>query len=179
MGRIPILFALLASVAVAPATLAETRGLTIKVRVSEAPDAPVAGEVELYKSSHALIVGIDDYRGGWPRLSNAVKDAGLVAAELERRGFDVTLKANLTSPQLKAAFEEFFIIKGEDPAARLFVWYAGHGYSEDGEGFLVPADAPRPEAGARFRLSALAVRRFGEYVRLAVCRTCALDFGVE
>jgi hypothetical protein len=68
---------------------------------------------------------------------------------------------------MKQTFEEFFVIKGEDPQARLFVWYAGHGFTEFGEGFLVPADAPRPEAGARFRLKALSLRRFGEYVRMA------------
>ena len=162
-----VAFLLLATVAVGAAARAETRGLTVKMRASEAADAPPAGEVALYRSSHALVIGIDEYTGGWPRLSNAVEDARLVAAELERRGFDVTLKTNLTSSALKSAFEEFFIIKGEDPAARLFVWYAGHGHSAEGEGFLVPADAPRPAAGARFKLSALAVRRFGEYVRLA------------
>ena len=34
----------------------------------------------------------------------------------------------------------------------------------------VPADAPRPEVGGRFRLSALSMRRFGDYVRLARSR---------
>ena len=35
------------------------------------------------------------------------------------------------------------------------------------EAFLVPADAPRPEVGPRFKLAALSLRRFGEFVRLA------------
>ena len=161
-------YLLLAMVAQAAssAVAAETRGLAIKVRASERPDAPVIEEVALYRASYALVIGIDDYTGGWPRLSNAVKDAELVAAELERRGFEVTLKTNLGSADLARTFKEFFVVKGGDPEARLFVWYAGHGHTQDGEGFLVPADAPRPGDG-RFLLSALPMRDFGTYVRLA------------
>ncbi|MEN8197694.1 MAG: caspase family protein, partial [Pseudomonadota bacterium] len=133
--------------------------------------APAAANIpkssRLYSSSHALVVGIDTYTNGWPNLNNAVKDAGLMAEALKERGFEVTLATNLNSVEMKQTFEEFFVIKGEDPQARLFVWYAGHGFTEFGEGFLVPADAPRPEAGARFRLKALSLRRFGEYVRMA------------
>ena len=68
---------------------------------------------------------------------------------------------------MKSAFEEFFVIKGADPLARLFVWFAGHGHTADDEGFLIPADAPKPSAGPRFKLKALNMRRFGEYVRQA------------
>ena len=145
----------------------QARGLDIRLKASDAPGAADAGEVRLYGASHALVIGIDDYTAGWPRLSNAVKDAELVAAELEKRGFDVTLKLNLSSVALKSAFEEFFIAKGADPTARLFVWYAGHGHSAGDEGFLVPADAPPPETGPQFKFKALPMRRFGEYVRLA------------
>ncbi len=150
----------------AAAVDASGRGLTIKLR-GATKDAGVTESVKLYGSSHALVIGIDDYRKGWPRLSNAVKDARAVAAALRKSGFDVTLKLDLTSRQLKDAFEQFFVFKGENPEARLFVWFAGHGHSEDGEGFLIPKDAPRPSAGARFRVKALSLRRFGEYVRLA------------
>ena len=130
-----------------------------------AAKAPVSSQ--LYSNSYALVIGIDSYTNGWPSLQNAVSDAELMAAALKERGFEVTLATNLNSVEMKQTFEEFFVIKGEDPQARLFVWYAGHGFTEFGEGFLVPADAPRPEAGARFRLKALSLRRFGEYVRMA------------
>jgi formylglycine-generating enzyme required for sulfatase activity len=147
---------------------ASARGLSVQLRASEAKGAPVAGEVRLYGESHALVIGIDAYTNGWPRLSNAVKDAKLVAAALRKKGFDVTLKTNLKSSQLKTVFEEFFVLKGEDPEARLFVWFAGHGHTVDGEGYLVPADAPRADQyESRFRLKALNMRRFGEFVRQA------------
>lgn len=132
-----------------------------------APAAKVPASSQLYSKSYALVIGINSYTNGWPSLNNAVGDAELMAEALKERGFEVTLAINLNSVELKQTFEEFFVIKGEDPQARLFVWYAGHGFTEFGEGFLVPADAPRPEAGARFRLKALSLRRFGEYVRMA------------
>lgn len=143
------------------------RGLLVPLRESEQPGAEVVEEVELYSDSHALVIGIDDYAGGWPRLSNAVRDARAVAAALEANGFSVTLVENLGSDALKRTFEQFFVYRGNDANARLLVWFAGHGYSDGGEGFLVPRDAPLPQTGPAFRLSALSLRRFGEYVRLA------------
>nr|VFK20149.1 MAG: Caspase domain-containing protein [Candidatus Kentron sp. LFY] len=126
-----------------------------------------AGSVDLYGASHALVIGIDAYDSGWPRLSNAVRDAELVAEALEGQGFSVTLEKDLDSGALKDAFERFFTFKGQDPQARLLVWFAGHGHTLDGEGFLVPADAPHPKKVARFKYKALSLRRFGEFVRLA------------
>ena len=146
---------------------AASRGLRVELRQSEAADAAAAGTVQLYQNSYALVIGIDAYKAGWPRLSNAVKDAQAVAAALRAKGFEVTLKINLDAAELETTFREFFILKGEDKQARLFVWYAGHGHTEKGEGYLVPADAPKPSARSRFKLKALPLRRFGEYVRLA------------
>ena len=143
------------------------RGLTITIRTDAPAGAPAAQTIRLYSNSHALIIGIDDYTNGWPRLSNAVSDAQAVATALAARGFNVTLRLNLKSQELKDELERFFILRGEDPDARLFVWYAGHGESIAGEGFLVPADAPVSRNEAAFRLSALAMRRFGEFIRQA------------
>jgi formylglycine-generating enzyme required for sulfatase activity len=145
---------------------AASRGLDLEYKASEAANAPIAGSVRLYDASYALVIGNDAYRN-WPRLSNAVRDAELVAAELESQGFEVTLRRNLTSTQLKSVLEEFYIVKGADKNARLMVWYAGHGETVNGEGYLVPVDAPRVTSGAQFKFKALSLRRFGEYVRQA------------
>ena len=170
MRRFGIYFAFGAALLAATGTAslaAETRGLTVKLRASESNDASIVEEVQLYSASYALVIGIDDYTNSWPRLSNAVRDAEIVAKTLRGRGFDVTLKRNLSSTEIKSVFEEFFLLKGEDPEARLFVWFAGHGHTENGEGFIVPNDAPAATAGGRFRLKALSLRRFGEYMCLA------------
>jgi len=148
-----------------PAANAASRGITVQLRASEAKNAAVTGEYQMYKESYALVVGIDAYTEGWPRLSNAVKDAELIAAALEEKGFDVELHRNLDSDALLQVFKRFFILKGEKPDARLFVWFAGHGATVDGEGYLVPADAPIISEGASFKFSSLALRDFGTYMR--------------
>jgi uncharacterized caspase-like protein len=48
---------------------------------------------------------------------------------------------------------------------RALIWYAGHGHTIDGEGYLVPIDAPAATAPVAFRRGALSMRRFGEYMR--------------
>ena len=69
-----------------PPAGAATRGISVELRASEAPGAPVSETVQLYEKSYALVIGIDRYTRGWPRLRNAVKDAEAVATELEARG---------------------------------------------------------------------------------------------
>jgi hypothetical protein len=101
----------------------------------------------------ALVIGIDDYTGGWPVLFNATQDARLVAQALEQRGFEVSLHLDergggdvaLDRERLERLFEDFLLGNGSEENARLFVWYAGHGHSIGGQGFLVPADAPSAE----------------------------------
>ena len=127
----------------AEAEAADT-GLYIDIKESEAADARVVERWKLYGASHALVIGIDDYVGGWPTLKNAVRDAREVADELERHGFQVTLKTDLGARELRDTLRAFFALRGADPEARLLLWFAGHGQTINGEGFLVPADAPLP-----------------------------------
>lgn len=162
-----LLFCLLAS---APDALAASRGIAVNLKGSDNKDAEVVGSVELYQESYALVIGIDGYSNGWPQLSNAIKDAELIAALLEEKGFDVELHKDLDADQLDRVFKEFFIIKGSNASARLFVWFAGHGATVDGEGFLIPADAPVPNAGPQFKLRSVALRDFGTYMRLALSK---------
>ena len=147
---------------------AETRGLSVLLRASEAADAPIEAEVELYSKSYALVIGNDDYTSGWPRLGQAVKDARNVAKALEGQGFEVTLKTNLDWRSLRQTFEDFFLEKGSAPDARLFIWYAGHGHTDQrGEGYLIPTDGALERDRLKFRRTALSLRRFGDFVRLA------------
>ena len=145
---------------------AASRGLSVTLRAGERADSPMAGRVKLYDSSHALVIGIDRYTAGWPDLKMAVADARAVADELEQRGFEVTLKLNVTARELSEALKEFFVIQGAEMNARLLLWYAGHGQTIDGEGFLVPADAP-PATDPTFKVKALHLRDFEGLVRLA------------
>lgn len=163
-----IVIAALAASALMSVTLAEvlaagSRGLTIQMRHQKGKPT---NQMRLYGTSRALVIGIDNYTEGWPSLDMAVADARAVADELEQRGFDVTLKTNLNSVKLDKTLKEFFAIQGADPEARLFLWFAGHGHTINGEGFLVPTDAP-PANDPAFKVKALHMRDFGGLVRLA------------
>lgn len=162
-----ILAVLLAAASSLNVAYAASRGISVAVRASESMEAPVTETVELYGDSYALIIGNDDYTNGWPKLSNAIKDAELIAETLKAKGFQITFHKNLKSSELEEVFKQFFIVQGDDPSARLFVWYAGHGATLGGEGYLVPADAPVLQEEAEFKFSALNMRRFGTFMHQA------------
>ena len=71
------LFVALLPTATAQAAASSNSGVFIEVKSSEAAGASTE-RYKLYGASHALVIGIDNYTNGWPRLSNAVKDARLV-----------------------------------------------------------------------------------------------------
>jgi len=145
---------------------AEDRGIIVKIRAEDSISAPVTETLQLYDKSYALVIGIDTYTSGWPPLHNALSDAREVAAELKNRGFEVTFKKNPKSSELQQSLKKFFAIKGSDSEARLFLWFAGHGHTIKGEGFLVPADAPQP-ISPEFKLKAIHMRDFAGFMRLA------------
>lgn len=144
-----------------------TRGLSLTIMESERSSAVRVANYPLYQDYQALVIGIDEYKNGWPALSNGVKDARRIGHVLEQYGVEVELLLNPTSGELKRKLEEFYIIKGSSEETGLILWYAGHGHTEDGEGYLVPIDAPEPSELTMFKFKALSLRRFGEYVRLA------------
>jgi len=172
-----LLIAVSAALAALPAIAADG-SLEITPKATEAPGAPDAPKIRLYGASKALVIGIDNYGSsggwfgpgastGWPKLAMAIKDAEEVAKALQAAGFTVTLLKDLKADDLDRVFRDFFIKEGSDPEARLFVWFAGHGHTVGGEGYLVPADASHPKDDIEFRGKALSLRRFGEYMREA------------
>ena len=170
-GAIAASAALAGSLLLASAALAETRSLSVELRASEAAGAPIAETVRLYSKSYALVIGNDRYRRGWPRLGQAINDARRVSRALEARGFAVRLETDLGARALRRAFEDFFIDKGSDPEARLFVWYAGHGHTDArGEGYLIPTDGVLERDRPGFLRTALSLREFGRFVRLAASK---------
>jgi formylglycine-generating enzyme required for sulfatase activity len=172
--RLPIIALATALLVIVPAvTSAQTANgiLDIWLKVRESADAPNDQQITLYTKSKALVIGMDHYDGrSWPQLSNGIKDAEEVAKGLTAQGFEVTLKKDLKSRDLDDTLRDFFIAEGSDPNARLLLWFAGHGDTIDGEAYLVPVDAPSPKSDFEFRLKAISLRRFGEYMREAKAR---------
>jgi len=102
----------------------------------------------LYSNSRALIIGINQYVSA-PPLDYAVKDATAVADILKNKfGFDesnlkIVTDAEASRSEIMTHYMAFANrdIENDD---RIFIFFAGHGYTQTGKrgevGFLVPYD---------------------------------------
>jgi hypothetical protein len=129
-----------------PAAVASTGG------PSGPPPVP-APAVAARPGYHALVIGINDYTGGWEPLTNARADAEAVAAVLEKRyGFQVRrlLDREADRAGLMKAFDD---LASYGPNDSVLVYYAGHGQYDErmDEGFLIPSDGHKatPEKPAK------------------------------
>ena len=149
-----------------PALAAETRGLAV-VEVRDRAGAQVA----LYEESHALVIGVSDYTGGWPRLRGVKKDVPLVKAALESQGFSVTVVMDPDRDGIDRAFRDFIERYGDTANNRLLFYFAGHGHTMrlayGGDmGYLVGRDAPNPNVDKRgFKQAALSMQVIETYAR--------------
>ena len=111
-------------------------------------------KIWLYKESHALVVGISDYRKGWPDVPGIKNDIRAVAQVLESQGFHVKVVDNPNQLELENAFRNFILTHGLKPENRLLFYFAGHGYThkpsyavkdpDEWMGYIVSRDAPDP-----------------------------------
>ena len=131
-----------------------------------------------YKESHALVVGISDYTGGWPRLLGVKRDVQEVTQALEKNGFHVVRKENLDYPDLEKTFRDFIGQYGTKEESRLLFYFAGHGYTlkntydrnddpTQWTGVIVARDAPLPTEQniSEFRAKTLPIDRFANMAR--------------
>lgn len=106
-------------------------------------------EVRLYRDSHALVIGVSEYRAGWPKLPGVKSDMRAVRAALQDQGFKVEVVNDPDRAQLTNAFTSFINRHGRDQGNRLLFYYAGHGHTQklaygDEMGYIIPVDAPNP-----------------------------------
>ena len=105
-------------------------------------------QVNLYKGSYALLIGVSDYTAGWPDLESIPGELAKLRVALEAKGFRVVTVMNPDSRRLEDSFKEFIDAYGYDRENRLLFYFSGHGYTrtvgEREKGYLVPADAPNP-----------------------------------
>jgi hypothetical protein len=87
----------------------------------------------------ALVIGNSTYEHV-PSLKNPSNDASLMAASLEKVGFEVTLLKDQDQRSMKSALLVFGrkLKKGAEAG---LIYYAGHGIEVDGRNFLVPVDS--------------------------------------
>lgn len=112
-----------------------------------------------YTTSHALIIGINEYKYNSP-LEYAVSDAETVAHILhEKFGFvDKNLNLLCDKKATRAAILQKYLSLAADGTEindRVFIFYAGHGYtfhSRRGDvGYLVPYDGSREKLNSLIR----------------------------
>ncbi|MBU2644815.1 SUMF1/EgtB/PvdO family nonheme iron enzyme [bacterium] len=106
-------------------------------------------QTQLYRNSHALVIGASQYRNGWSKLPGVLIDVSEVKTALEKHGFQVEVATDPDYRQIKNIFENFISKYGRQYENRILVYYSGHGYTHKlkwgGEmGYIVPVDAPDP-----------------------------------
>jgi hypothetical protein len=124
----------------------------------------------MYEASQALVIGVSDYRNGWPSLPGVKKDIAAVGNLLQQQGFVVETLLNPDHSQLPETIEHFIERFGHRPQSRLLFYFAGHGhtvtpkYGGEAIGYILPVDAPAPDKDPdglmRFGLS---MQRMEEY----------------
>ena len=86
-------------------------------------------QVLLYQESHALLVGVSQYTGGWPDLPGVREDINEVKVALEQKGFHTVIVMNPTRIELRDSIENFINLYGLDVDNRLIFYFAGHGHT--------------------------------------------------
>jgi hypothetical protein len=130
------------------------------------PDARALRHVgEAFDRSVAIVLGVNDYQRGVPRLKTAVADADALAAVLEvQHGFTTLVRRDteVTCASVRALFDRDLAarIGGElTERDRLLVYFAGHGVSMSSdrgpEGWLLLADADAADPRSFFAMSEL------------------------
>ena len=148
-----LIFLCSAIILIVSTDLRPQQGMSVTVETADGE------KIALYKDSYALVIGNGDYAvgNGWKPLPSAVKSVKEVAEALERHGFKVTLKIDVTKAEFNEAFSAFIYESGKDKDNRLLFYYAGHGYTTkmatgDAHGSLVMLDTPSSVNAAAFDL---------------------------
>jgi len=93
---------------------------------------------------YALVIGIDDYPSGMPRLNTAINDANAMGQVLEERyGFQVQYLRDHDATRFRIldAITRLRTTLGEND--NLLIYYGGHGYfdKDADKGYWLPVDA--------------------------------------
>jgi hypothetical protein len=127
--------------------------------------------IELYKESHALLIGVSKYLNDWPFLPGVKKDINLLKPVLEKQGFNVHILEDPTKVEFEKEITSFISKYGQKSKSRLLIYYAGHGKTiptnyGDELGYIVPFDAPNPHTDlAGFKSTAISMSQIEIYAQ--------------
>lgn len=94
---------------------------------------------------YALIIGIDQYNGTWPKLQNAVRDAkaieNLLRTKYKFNSFKTLYNSQATRKEILQDME--WLVNNVKEKDNVFIYYSGHGEFDQklNKGFWVPVDA--------------------------------------
>jgi hypothetical protein len=117
------------------------------------------------RRGHALLIGNFQYQDtNWPPLDDVPLQLAALASGLKAHFETVDVAKNLKTEELRQKINGFLRTYGNDPTARLFVYYAGHGYTEtilqrnENRGYITGIDTPHFSRGYdTARLSAISM----------------------
>ena len=125
-------------------------------------------EFELYSGgSYALLIGNVRYRHpAWGDLASIEGELKEVAKELKAQGFSLyqdpagqDFHRDLSGQEMERLLDDFKRRYGFDERNRLVVFFAGHGKTLDGEGYLVGTSAPDLSQRLEFLQECMSMRR--------------------
>jgi uncharacterized caspase-like protein len=139
----------------------DRKGNTEAMELTIRNDAP--GERKRRGRDYAVLFATNEYQAKekWPQLNNAVLDATKIQEHLlGTYGFaKADVYANKPLKEIVTILEELkdkeWFTESDD---QLFIFFAGHGFSQDGDGYIVAADSPAEldwQASGYLPLSAL------------------------
>jgi Caspase domain len=112
-----------------------------------AGQAPRTGDP--LRQGYALLIGNSHYKDRrWPRLDDVPLQLSALQEGLKDHFGSVEVVRDLETEPLRQKILEFLRVKGNDRNARLFIYYAGHGYSEtildynETRGYITGTDTP-------------------------------------
>jgi hypothetical protein len=106
------------------------------------------------RHGHALLIGNSNY-DSWPRLDDIPLQLDELAAGLKRHFDTVEVVKDLKIEPLRQKINGFLRSYGNDPNARLFIYYAVHGYTEpilqynEYRGYITGIDTPALDGSQR------------------------------
>src|SRR4030081_1384081 len=113
-------------------------GLVIAAMLVAAISSPYRAEAQVPRASddplrhgRALLIGNSHYKDtGWARLDDIPLQLKLLKEGLNDHFDDVDIALDLGTKDLRNKIDDFLRRHGNDNNARLFLYYAGHGYTE-------------------------------------------------
>jgi formylglycine-generating enzyme required for sulfatase activity len=119
----------------------------VDAQTSQGSDDPL-------RHGHALLIGNSNYRA-WPQLVDVPLQLDELARGLESHFDTVEVVKDLEIDALRQKINGFLRSYGNDSNARLFIYFAGHGYTEEiqafneNRGYITGIDTPTIDGSTR------------------------------